>query len=287
MSLILASLLLRTIVSNPDAYRDEILNWRQKNEADLKKDNGWLAVAGLWWLPEGSTPFDQSESGGVVRSELHEPNVTPIKAAFVRAGRKVTVEVFGDDPIFVNEKKVRTAELSSSDSVTWGTVTMFVIERGQRVGIRIYDTNNKPRREFTGEKWFDIDPAYRIKAKYTAYDKPKERPITNVLGDTAPVSNPGYVEFTWNGKKCRLEAQDAGDGLFFNFKDLTSGKSTYPAGRFLDAPKPVGGYVTVDFNRATNPPCAFTDFATCPLPPKANTLPVEIKAGEMTYHIHK
>ena len=285
MSLILASLVLCAMRPNPDAYRDEIVKWRQENEADLKKDDGWLAVAGLWWLPEGVTMFNQDDDGHVERSEGVIP--PPGLAQFERTGRKVSIKVFLDTPVLVNGKKVETADLTGSDAVTWGSVTMFVIERGQRIGIRIYDTNNKPRKEFTGEKWFDIDPAYCIKAKYTAYDKPREMPITNVLGDTAPVSNPGFVEFTWKGKKCRLEAQDACPGLFFNFKDLTSGKSTYPAGRFLDAPKPVDGYVTVDFNRATNPPCAFTDFATCPLPPKANSLPVEIKAGEMTYHIHK
>jgi uncharacterized protein (DUF1684 family) len=110
--------------------------------------------------------------------------------------------------------------------------------------------------------------------------------ITNVLGDTTPVPSPGYVTFTIGGKECRLEAQSEASGLFFNFSDTTSGKSTYPAGRFLDAPPPVNGTMTLDFNQATNPPCAWTAYATCPLPPAANHLSVAIRAGELAHHAH-
>jgi len=116
------------------------------------------------------------------------------------------------------------------------------------------------------------------------YDPPKSVGITNVIGDTAPVSIVGFVEFTMDGKTCRLDAQGAGAGLFINFRDLTSGDSTYPAGRFLDTGRPVNGEVELDFNRATNPPCAFTAFATCPLPPRQNYLEVGIPAGEKTHH---
>jgi uncharacterized protein (DUF1684 family) len=109
-------------------------------------------------------------------------------------------------------------------------------------------------------------------------------PITNILGDTELSPNPGYVEFKIAGKTHRLEAIDAGDELFFNFKDLTNGAKTYGAGRFLYAKAPKNGQVTLDFNQAVNPPCAYTAFATCPLPPKANYLQVAIEAGELKTH---
>ncbi len=123
-----------------------------------------------------------------------------------------------------------------------------------------------------------------MKARYVTHKAGTTIPITNVLGDTAPAPNPGYVEFRFHGQTCRLEAIDEGDTLFFNFQDGTSGKETYPAGRFLNTPLPKDGFVTLDFNRAVNPPCAYTAFATCPLPPKGNVLKVRMTAGEKTHH---
>jgi uncharacterized protein (DUF1684 family) len=150
--------------------------------------------------------------------------------------------------------------------------------------LRLWDPNSKARKVFQGSRWFDPDPRFVVKAKYVLNPIGTTIPITNVLGDVEPTPNPGYVEFNFRGAACKLQAIAQGDGLFFNFKDFTSGKETYPAGRFLDADGPKDGFVTLDFNRATNPPCAFTAFATCPLPPAGNLIKYRMTAGEMTHH---
>jgi lysophospholipase L1-like esterase len=130
-----------------------------------------------------------------------------------------------------------------------------------------------------------VNDAYLVKAKFIPYETPKKVGIANITGDVDEATVPGYVTFTMDGQECRLEAQSEGDGLFINFKDRTNGDVTYPPGRFLDAPKPENGVVYLDFNQAYNPPCAFTAFATCPLPPPQNFLKVAIPAGEKKYHV--
>jgi hypothetical protein len=164
-------------------------------------------------------------------------------------------------------------------------VTFTIIERGKRIGVRVYDPQSKAQRSFKGLHWYPVDPGAVVKAQFVSYDPPKPATITNVLGDTSPTTIPGYLTFKVNGVDCKLDAQDGGDTLFLNFTDKTTGKTTYGAGRFLDAPKPdKDGVVMIDFNKATCPPCAYTSFATCPLPPAGNSLPIELKAGEKKFH---
>lgn len=264
-------------------YKAREANWRLASEKALRAEDGWLSVAGLCWLTEGSTPFALDEEGHVALPSKPEEAL----GWFLRSGRSVSVKIASAGSVTVNGKAVETAPLNGSDKVMVGAVTLVVIERGQRIGIRVYDKNSRTRKEFTGQKWFPIDPAYRIRAKFVPYAKPRTITITNVLGDTSPAPDPGYVEFKLRGKTCRLEAQGEPNGpLFFNFTDKTTGASTYGAGRFLDTPKAQDGFVVLDFNEAVNPPCAFTDFATCPLPPKGNALMVEVRAGEKAYREH-
>jgi len=162
-----------------------------------------------------------------------------------------------------------------------------VIKRMDRTGIRMRDPNAATRRNFTGCKWFPALEKWRIRAKWVAYPTPKKIRITNILGMTDEEPGPGYAEFSVNGRTVRLEPviEDPGE-LSFMFKDATSGKTTYAQGRFLDTGLPKDGYVTLDFNQAYNPPCAFIAFATCPLPPRQNTLTVPIEAGEKKYGQH-
>ena len=170
-----------------------------------------------------------------------------------------------------------------------GDLTLFVIERDGKHGIRLKDKNSKRLKEFTGLKWYPVQPGYRIAGTWTEYDPPKQIPVVNVVGQTQNQPCPGYVTFTVHGKTLRLEPiQDSPDDreLFFIFRDGTSGETTYPPGRFLTADSPVEGKVVLDFNKAVNPPCAFTPFATCPLPPPQNRLKVKIEAGEMRYGEH-
>ncbi len=265
-----------------DEYSARISKWRTDVEKRLKLEEGWLAVAGLHWLAEGDTTFGLTEA-----EHLEIPATGVVVGTIRREGERVTLRIVPSHQVHLNGAPVDNRELKlDADKVHVQKITLMAIHRGSRIGLRVWDANSDARRTFSGLKWFPIDSNLCVKAKYVAYEHPKSMSITSVIGDTAPVSNPGYAEFSLHGQSCRLEAQDAGDGLFFNFRDGTSGKNTYAAGRFLDAAKPVDGVVILDFNQATNPPCAFTEFATCPLPPRSNWLSVPIEAGEKTYREH-
>jgi hypothetical protein len=157
----------------------------------------------------------------------------------------------------------------------------LVIERGDRRAIRLRDPENPRRKAFAGTAWFAIEGRWRVDARFEAYDPPKTIPIVNVLGMEAPMPCPGRAVFRLEGRELSLEALSEEPGrLFFIFRDETAGHETYGAGRFLYADRPQDGRIVLDFNRAESPPCAYTDFATCPLPPKQNRLPVRIEAGE-------
>jgi uncharacterized protein (DUF1684 family) len=162
-------------------------------------------------------------------------------------------------------------------------LTMYVIQRGNRFGIRLKDKDSEMRRKFTGTQWFPVKEQFRVTAKYVPYDPPKKISIPNIVGGVEEETSPGYVEFTLGGRQYRLDPVSEGESLFFIFKDQTAGKETYPPGRFLYTSLPKNGEVILDFNQAVDPPCAFTPYATCPLPPEQNQLPVRIEAGELRY----
>ncbi len=270
----------------PLPYAQEQTKWRQDQEKDLKSENGWLTVAGLFWLQEGDNSAGADPKCRIVFPQGTAPE--DVGKVTLKNGH-ATLTVSKGVEVKVNGKPVELVEMKSDekgkpDKAVLGRLTFTVIKRGKRMGIRLYDPQAKTFTGFTGEKWFPVSTKYRIKAKFTAYKPVRQIPITNVLGDTSMNPCPGYVTFKVDGRKCSLNALDSGDVLFFNFADLTSGNTTYPAGRFMDAPKPdKQGFVLLDFNQATNPPCAFTAFATCPLPPKGNRLKVAIPAGEKLY----
>jgi len=149
--------------------------------------------------------------------------------------------------------------------------------------------NSPQRKAFRGLSWFEVDEAYRVTARFVPYGAMKPLSVPNVLGYTEKMLSPGYAVAHLGGKEIRLEGvleDPRATQLFFIFRDLTTGKETYPAGRFLYSDLPREGRVVIDFNRAYNPPCAFTPFATCPLPPKENWLPVRVEAGEKDYGHH-
>jgi uncharacterized protein (DUF1684 family) len=249
-------------------YRAEIERWRAGVERSLKADDGWLTVAGLFWLKEGENRIDLPESSGPAQSIVFEFH-----------GGKTTARMAGGAA-----KEMKPDTSGKPDIVVIGGVSLFVIQRGDRYGVRLRDKNSRFRKDFTGCKWFPVREGARVEARFVPYTPPKMVTIPNVLGQKEQMPSPGRVVFTWQGQEVSLEPVSEGRQLWFIFKDRTSGKETYPAGRFLYAPAPVGGKVVIDFNRATNPPCAFTPYATCPLPPRQNWLPVRIDAGEMTYH---
>ena len=258
--------------------------WRTKREASLTKPGGWLSVAGLYWVQEGSQTIGSAES-----CDIQFPSSAPAKVGTIELKNGVvTLHPRDGVEVSVNGKPLsgplKTDATGKPDRVKLGDLEFSIIIRGKRTGIRLWDPNSKFRKRFEGCKWFEPDSKYVVKAKYTAYNPARTLSIVNILGDTEHSPNPGYVEFDIDGKPQRLEAIQEGDEFFFNFRDATSGKETYPAGRFLYSGLPKDGFVEIDFNKAYNPPCAFTAFATCPLPPKGNTLKVKIAAGELSHH---
>ncbi len=262
------------------SYEDSIQQWRRDLEAELKAENGWLTVSGLFWLHQGP-----NRAGSDPACEIALPRTAaPARVGvFEFKGGRTTFSAEPGVPVLIDGKAARTAELTpDSDTVVIGSLTMVVIKRGERYGIRLRDKNSEARRTFRGRVWFAVRAAYRVTGRFVPYAPPKQIPILNVIGDTAPMPSPGYVEFTLNGKTLRLEpvAEPGARELFFIFKDETAGAETYPAGRFLYTDPPKNGVVELDFNRAVSPPCAFTKFATCPLPPRQNQLPIRIEAGE-------
>jgi len=203
-------------------------------------------------------------------------------------GGKTVFQAAPGVPVTVNGKPVASASLAadsagSPDVLRIGNLSMYVIQRGSRFGVRLKDKDSEARRKFVGTRWFPVAEEYRVTAKFVPYTPPQKIAVPNILGDVDQENSPGYVEFTLQGKQLRLDPVGEGDGLFFIFKDLTGGKETYPSGRFLSADLPQNGEVVLDFNQAVNPPCAFTPYATCPLPPAQNHLPVRIEAGELRY----
>jgi uncharacterized protein (DUF1684 family) len=276
------------IATGQTTYEAEIQKWRQDYEAKLKAEDGWLAVAGLFWLKEGINTFGTDANLDIVLP----PNSTPGKVGSLELRNGAVILSVADGVnVTANDHPVKILALKSDadnqtpDSIKVGDLKLTIIKRGARFGLRVRDQNSRARREFSGLHWYPARESYRVTATFTAFDQPKEITIMNVLGDEVKMRNPGILSFNLNGQDFQLKPVVEEEGkLFIIFRDLTAGKSTYPAGRFLDADAPKDGKVILDFNEATNPPCAFTAYATCPLPPKQNYLPIAIEAGEQTYH---
>jgi hypothetical protein len=270
---------------DPASYRAQIEKWRQQREESLKSQNGWLTVAGLFWLKEGENTMGTGRANNFVLPAGSAPEKV---GTFDFHGGKTTFHSAPGAGVTVNGKVAATDSIAadttgSPDVLRIGNLTMFVIQRGNRYGIRLKDKDSEALRKFTGTHWFPVAEEYRVMAKFVPYIPPRKISIPNILGDIEQDDCPGYAEFTLKGQQLRLEPVAEGQSLFFIFKDLTAGKETYPPGRFLYADMPQNGETILDFNQAVDPPCAFTPFATCPLPPPQNHLPVRIEAGELRY----
>jgi uncharacterized protein len=251
-------------------YSDEIAQWHRDREAALKADGGWLSVAGLFWLHPGANTFGRDAKCDIVLSD------GPAHAGVFRfENGKVSVTMDG---------ATRTVQPDSAEVVKVGRLNLFVIKRSDRFGIRLKDPDAQARREFKGIESFPADEAYRVTARWVA--EPRKIPILNVLGQTEDSECPGYAVFRLHGQEFKLHPileEPGSKELFFIFRDQTANKETYGAGRFLYTALPENGRVVLDFNKAQNPPCAFTAYATCPLPPPENRLPVRVEAGEKKY----
>ena len=268
---------------SPD-YVHEIDGWRAKREEGLRAPDGWLSVVGLHWLREGTSTIGSAEGSDIRLPLPAPPRVGTIDftngKALIHVAPGVTVKS-QDEP--VTELELHSDKGGKPDVLAIGPVSMYVIERGGRHALRVKNSESAQRRSFRGLEWYPVREDLRIRARFTPYDPPKTIPIATVLNTVEPMPSPGYVTFHLGGRELRLdpvlEEPDAKE-LFFIFKDMTAGNDTYPAGRFLYAEMPKAGQVVLDFNKAYSPPCAFTSFATCPLPPRQNRLDVRIEAGE-------
>jgi uncharacterized protein len=267
------------------AYTKEVESWRAKREERLRADGGWLTVVGLNWLKEGANTFGSDRANDVVLPSPAPPRAGVIELAQgklnvrVEPGARVTA---AGSPVTAMALRADTAK-GGPDVLVLGPLALHVIERGGRYAIRLKDNQSVRRRQFTGLKWFPVKEQYRVQARFQPHAASKRILIPNVLGTEEEMVSPGYVVFQLNGTEHRLEPvleDPEAQELFFIFRDRTAGKETYPAGRFLYAPLARDGLVTLDFNKAYSPPCAFTAFATCPLPPKQNRMETRVEAGE-------
>jgi uncharacterized protein (DUF1684 family) len=274
------------LMGQAPAYRDEIEKARAARVAELKADDGWLTVAGLFWLKPGKNVAGTAKTSDIVLP----PKAAARLGVFELTDGQVTFTAEAGVDVTLGGAPVRTQKLDARGDpapLSIGDLRMFLIRREDRYGIRMRDMQSAMRRGFKGITYFPLAEKYRVTATFSAYGEPHTIRVPNVLGQNPEMVSPGYVTFAIDGHALRLEPvyeTDEKKDLFFIFKDLTSQDATYPAGRFLHTPLPQNGEVTIDFNLAYNPPCAFTDFATCPLPPRQNQMPVRIEAGEKAYH---
>jgi len=282
----------------------EVEAWQKNRIANLTSDSSWLTLCGLFWLKEGKNVAGNDNENDVIvpKCEKHIANI------IVTNREQVSLEpLHGSNKLFTveSDKKkevLETVELQHDDDskrsstlvqVDDGTVTFFIIKRGNRVAVRVKDKLNEARVRFKGIDHFPVNPQARLIATFHPYTPWKELPIKTVLDMDAPEKSPGYLEFVWDGNSYKIDTileSPTDKELFIIIKDKTSGKETYGM-RYLLVPTPAslfdtaspGNKVVIDFNKLYNPPCSFTHFATCPLPPPQNVLPFRIEAGEKKY----
>ena len=285
--LAVAAFLLSACAASTSTYKTEIDNWRSKHETELRADDGWLTLAGLFWLKEGTNTIGRGEGYDIQLTEnFKQDKFGEIDFHDGKAILKIQPHVDAS----VDGKPLTTVELrldqpGPATKVTAGSQTFYLIKREDRFGIRLKDSNSAERRNFDGEHWFPADQSYRVTGTFEPFGEVQEVEIPNVLGGTFKMKSPGTVKFKLLGKDLTLQPVIEDEKtLFFIFKDATSNNETYGAGRFLYTDNPINGQVVLDFNKAENPPCAFTTFATCPVPPPQNHLAAEIKAGELKTH---
>jgi uncharacterized protein (DUF1684 family) len=269
------------------SYVSEVEAWRQKREERLKADGGWLSVEGLFWLKPGETSFGSDKANGIVLPSSVSPRAGAVTLA---ASGETRFRIEPGVSATLGGRTVSEGVLrpDSDDVLVLGPVTIQVIDRGGRKAIRMKDKDSARRRAFKGLRWYPVRQSYRLEARWVPYATPRSIEIASVTGQVDAMPSPGYAEFELGGKTLRLEPvleEPDAPQLFFIFKDRTAPKETYGAGRFLYAERPTDGMVELDFNKAYSPPCAFTPYATCPLPPKQNRLPVRIEAGELDPHV--
>jgi uncharacterized protein (DUF1684 family) len=272
-------------VETVEEYAQRIAALREARVERLR--TSWLTVAGLYWLAAGDNPFGRAETNAIVFPADVGPEVA---GSFNYRDGEVLLQPAPGAGLTVDGAPAREMLVSADpepEQIGLGRLTFFVIERGGKHAIRLRDPEFRALKNFHGIDYYPADPAYAIEGRWIPHDEPTTRSVETVIGIDAEMVSTGRVEFDLGGRTHSLDAFDgSGEELFLIFKDATTGRETYDGGRYLYA-KVEGGRVVLDFNLAYNPPCAFTPYATCPLPPPGNALDVGIAAGERSYHSTK
>lgn len=278
---------------NESVYKQELEKWQSGRLASLTKEDGWLTLVGLFWLQEGENKFGSAPKNAIVLSKDKAPLVAGsfwMEKGRVRLVAQQGVDIRADGQSV--DTPARTLELKDDTAdagptvLKLGTLIINIIKRGERIGVRVKDSTSAARLQFKGLDYYPIDPKWRIEARFERYQPPKTIPITNVLSMTDDEASPGALAFEVGGQTYRIDPilEKGETDYFVMIADETTGRETYGAGRYLYVSPPDGfGKVVIDFNKAYSPPCAFTNYATCPLPPPQNHLPFRIEAGEKKY----
>ena len=267
-------------------YFEEIKQWDQKRAERLKADDGWLNLVGRTWLKPGENKFGSAKDNDVV---IESNKVPEQMGVFIFQDSTVTMKVSDGVEVLFNGEPVKEIVMIGDDKkemnvFQYASIKWNLIVRNELYGIRFRDLESEAVKNFTGIERFPVNEDWKITADFEAYDPPRKISVPNVLGQVDEEPSPGAIVFTRDNQTYRIEAVDAGDKLWFIFADGTSGEETYGGGRFLYTEKADStGKVIVDFNKAYNPPCVLTKFATCPLPPKENYIKLRITAGEKVW----
>jgi uncharacterized protein (DUF1684 family) len=308
---LVSSLHFPVAIAQEGSYQSDLLAWRSQHVAELTKPDGWLSLAGLEWLQPGDNSF-----GSAADNQIHLPASAPAHLGILHlendsvqllaprvsgsalANPDVTKNGFPKD-FQVDGQPARPQALRAeankdklSPHLTIGSLNVYVIRREARFALRIKDSRSAALQAFRGLKWFQPNPRYRVTAKWIPYSPMKTVTLATLVGTSYDQPVPGAAEFTFRGKTFRIEPvleDPAQPKLFFILRDATSSTTTYPACRFLYTGFPTNGLdkpgeLILDFNHLENPPCAYTPFATCPLPPAGNRLPIALPVGEKRYH---
>lgn len=268
-----------------NAYISEIEEWRTKRIENLKKENGWLNLVGLYWLKEGENKFGSGANNDLVFPEFAPEIIGTIfkldSTINFKSSENVDVKFNGST---ISEIEMKSDMTGNPTILEWNSLRWFLIKRGDKFGIRLRDLNADLVNNFPGINNFVVNEDWKISSKFVPFDEPKKIAIPTIIGTVEEELSPGKLIFKIDNKEYSLTPTSAGERLFIVFADLTSGEETYGAGRFLYVDKPdSNNNAIIDFNKAYNPPCAFTKYATCPLPPDENKLRVRITAGEKNF----
>lgn len=266
-------------------HQYEVNLWHTKRIDGLKKDTGWLNLVGLYWLEEGENTFGSSDKNKIVF-----PNNAPAELGVLTLQDSIVIfNSKGESKVQLNGETITKIEMKiditgNPTILESGSLRWYIIKRGDKFGIRLRDLEAELLKNFDGIERFPIDSLWKINATFQAYNPPKRVLIPTAIGTFEESYSPGKLTFKIDNKYYSLDPTSAGNGLFIVFADLTSGEETYGAGRFLYVEGPdSNNSVELDFNKAYNPPCAFTKYATCPLPPESNKIRVRITAGEKNF----